>query len=119
MRKRFICAIAMLALGILIYYISKKYFQVSGGEILKFIRNYIPDSLWSISFYLVSSSILKQISKNYNWLALLYCAVFSILFEVLQKFNIVKGTFDIFDIVTYMISLLFICFLDEKKEEGK
>lgn len=71
-----------------------------------FIRNYIPDFLWMISFYFFSVNYSKRITKKYILFTSVYTFALGLFFELLQLANIVRGTFDILDIITYVIAIL-------------
>ena len=102
-----------LALGIFIYYLYKLQILIKKDLLSSFIRNYLPDILWMISFYSISVIFSKEITKNYIIFTALYVNIIGILFELLQLTGIVGGTFDIFDIVAYAISSI-IAILIEK-----
>lgn len=106
MRKRIIVSLCTLILGILIYYLFHQGIILENSGFSMFIRNYIPDFLWMISFYFFSINYSKGITKKYILLTSFYTFAFGLIFELLQLINIVKGTFDIFDIITYAISIL-------------
>lgn len=65
------------------------------------IRYYLPDALWA---YSLTSCLLIIWDRmiNMKWLVLTI-SLFT-LFEVMQHFNIIKGTGDIFDIIVYYLS---------------
>lgn len=106
MRKRVIVSVCTLILGILIYYLYFKRILIENTEISKFIRNYIPDFLWMVSFYFFSVNYSKRITKRYILLTSIYTFALGVFFELLQLANVVKGTFDILDIITYIISII-------------
>lgn len=70
---------------------------------IKFISNYLVDILWMNSFMLY---LLILRNKSFFWLALLL----SLLFEFIQLFFSMIGTFDFIDIFIYVsISLFYWC----------
>ena len=105
MRKRMILSICLLLLGIFIYFIFNGQFLIKDGLITSFIRNYVPDILWTLSFYFASINFSKKIVKNYIPFTALYVFLLALLFELLQLVHIINGTFDIFDIIIYFISI--------------
>lgn len=113
MRKRIIFSLCTLILGIIIYYLYYKKILSENNEFSILIRNYIPDFLWMMSFYFFSINYSKRITNNYILLTSIYTFTIGLIFELLQLANIVKGTFDIFDIITYSISILFACVVEK------
>jgi hypothetical protein len=81
-------------------------FQVKKIEInskdLHFIRNYLPDFIWCFSLSTIHFTFISSF-KKISITPLVFC----ISYELLQIKNyIFKGTFDWFDILTYVISYL-------------
>ena len=106
MRKRIIVSLCTLILGILIYCLYHQGILIENTYYSVFIRNYIPDFLWMVSFYFFSINYSKGITKKYILLTSSYTFALGLTFELLQFANIVRGAFDIFDIITYVISIL-------------
>lgn len=113
MRKRMMFSFCLLSLGIIIYCLYNQQILIKQNIIFSFIRNYVPDILWTLSFYSIISVFSKEITKNYILFTTLYINIIAIFFELLQFTGIVRGTFDIFDIIIYAISC-FIAILIEK-----
>lgn len=106
MIKRFLFAIVTLSIGILIYVLYKYQVLVKGNYISTFIRNFVPDILWMISFYFVSVCFMKNLTKRYMFATAVYTFIFSIIFELCQLTGKVHGTFDMLDIGVYFIAVL-------------
>ena len=104
MRKRIKVSSYTLILGIFIYYLYHQGIVIKNTGITMFIRDYIPDFLWMVSFYFFSINYSKRITKKYILFTSVYTFVLGLIFELLQLVNIVRGTFDIFDIITYIIA---------------
>lgn len=113
MRKKIIYSLSTLLLGILIYYLSHKGLLIKNDFISSFIKNYVPDILWTLSFYSLSTIFSKAITKNYIIFTALYVIIIGIFFEFLQFTGIVKGTFDVFDILVYIISTIIACLVEK------
>ena len=114
MRKKVIFSIYTLLIGVLIYYLYQKQILVKNNIIASFIRNYIPDILWTISFYSVSTIFLKEITKNYIIYTAIHIIIIGIFFELLQFTGVVIGTFDFFDIIIYIISAIVASLIENK-----
>lgn len=54
----------------------------------------------------MSVNFSKDLSKNYIIYTALYCFMIGLTFELLQLFGLIKGNFDIFDIIAYIISII-------------
>ena len=104
MRKRILFSILTLLIGITIYYLGQQHILIKSNIIASFIRNYIPDMLWTLSFYSLSVIFSKNITKNYILFTALYVIIIGVCFEFLQFTGIARGTFDVFDILVYIIS---------------
>ena len=83
-----------LVIGSLIYYFYKRNIVISD-----LIRNFTPDFLW---FYSFTFSIL--ILRQFNLLNKVTVAIYlasPLIFELFQKYNLIPGTFDFYDIIAY------------------
>lgn len=113
MQKRIIISLCTLIIGITIYYCFYWDILIVNTNYSAFFRNYVPDFLWMISFYLFSINFTKQLTSKYILLTSIYAFILGLLFELLQFFNIVSGTFDILDIITYVIAIIFACIVEK------
>ena len=113
MRKKIIFSLSLLVLGIFIYYLSHEHLLIKKDFLSSFVRNYIPDILWTISFYSLSTIFSKGLTKNYIIFTAVYVIIISLCFELLQFTGIVRGTFDIFDIIVYIISTIAACLIEK------
>lgn len=73
----------------------------------------LPDALWLFSYLLYidaiwSNSFHNSLYKLFFW----SIPIFSILLEFLQLANFIPGTFDIVDIMFYIISVLLVLIID-------
>lgn len=81
---------------------------------IKIIRNYVPDILWA--YALMFALILIMGNKTADiWKMYMVAGLFSILIEVLQLTGLVKGTFDIKDIIVEIIAELVAVFIIKKQ----
>ena len=114
-----ILAVISLCLGLCVYlffnqstYIYKilpvelqfKQINCDNSVLYIFIKDYCADLLWSISFTFVVQSILMLNFKSVYWLLL--TAMLGTSVEVMQLFNIINGTFDLYDIFVYLLGAL-------------
>lgn len=83
-----------LLLGLLIYG-SIKLIAVPPA-----IRNYLPDGFWAYAF-MSCILIIWERKINIIWIILVF--LFSICFELLQYYQIIPGTGDIGDVLTYFL----------------
>lgn len=114
MRKRLIMSFTFLLIGVLIYLAF--YFKIinKSNSIFLLTRNYFPDMCWTISFFLISINFTAKLSKNDLMVNSLYVLMIALSYELLQYFEIINGTFDIFDIIVYSISIIFACFIEKE-----
>ena len=112
MRKRIVLSIVALILGIIVYLLYSNNVVIENNTISAFIRNYIPDFLWTISFYFLCINLSKKITQKYFLVTSLYALALGVIIELMQLLNIINGTFDVFDIATYLVAILFACFVE-------
>jgi len=71
-------------------------------QIPDIIKYCIPDGLWTLSYILLMDAIwTPQVKKQF-----LFCGIIPIvggISEVLQYFNVVRGTFDVIDLLCYIV----------------
>lgn len=83
----------------------------------------LPDGLWMLSYQIILTYVWKYRIKNYGYLIFsLSVLVFTLICESLQFFGIIDGTFDIIDLIFYLISTfigLLYCKIINKKIYGK
>ncbi len=101
-------------IGIIIYMLFHFKLMVNNNIFTSIIRNYIPDMCWTISFFLASIVIAKNIIKKYILLNSIFVITTAFIFEVMQKANIIKGTFDYYDLCIYMISIIIATIIEIK-----
>lgn len=106
MRNRIILSGLFLITGIFIYFLFNIFID-KNGLVTTFIRNYVPDLFWSISFYLFTIQISRKTFKWYKVINSFYVLIIGIIFELLQLYHIAPGTYDLFDIFIYAFGILF------------
>lgn len=96
-----------LVLGLFIYFSPPLF------EHWSLVRNYIPDACWAFSFTYAFFTLWKgQLSPLIRTVPLLLF----IGFEFLQKLNVLTGTFDYFDCLTYILAYLLATVFISKNE---
>ncbi len=105
MKKRIILSFAFFIIGLFIYFLFKVEIIEKNNIVFLIIRNYVPDICWVLSFYFLSISIMSNITKNDLLFNSLYVLIISLLYEFLQYFKIINGTFDLLDIIIYVLSI--------------
>ena len=66
-----------------------------------FIRYCLPNTLWIISYMIMIDALVSKNDYKIRWiLALPFIAI---LFEILQNWEIIPGTFDIWDLLSLVI----------------
>ncbi len=127
MRKKYIFAIVNIAVPLLaggiFYYIFCKdilfvhiidetlgfglHFNIKGkGAIIEFIRNYALDGLWAYSLTQALILILNPKRKGTAF-CILMTVIAGICLELLQKYSLINGVFDVMDITAEMAGALF------------
>ena len=102
----FCCANCLFSLliGIFFYIVGRtEFLSILGTVVNDFLLTasfYVPDALWAYALYFALS-----LFQN-SFIATILTIGAGILWEVLQKTNLVNGTFDFFDIILYLIATL-------------
>lgn len=122
MKKRFILSITFLIIGVIIYFLFDIGIMAKSNYVLSIIRNFLPDICWTISFFFLSISFTVSLTEHNLLLNSLYVFGIALVYESLQYFHIVKGTFDVLDIFIYIISITIACLVEKyirRKENEK
>lgn len=83
---------------------------VCGNVFVRLVRNYLPDNMWAYSLVFALYLILGD--NKESLMKIFFIAFsFSAIMEILQLTDFCGGTFDIFDILTEMLSELFAIFI--------
>ncbi len=109
-----------LAAGLLIYLVFRNdtfihaflphgicdffYVELERNAFTDFVKFYLCDFLWAFSFSNALTCVSYSFEKKrlvINALLVLFCGV---LFEVLQHFGVISGTFDFADILAYAVA---------------
>ena len=112
-KKRVVISICFLLLGVLVYFLFDIELLRKENLVLSIIRNFLPDLCWVLSFFFISIIFMSNIVKHSIIINSIYVFSISMLYECLQYFNIVNGTFDILDILIYVISILIACLIEK------
>ena len=121
-KRRLYLVLSFIIIGIITYYLFDIKVLTKSNVVFTIIRNFLPDVCWTISFFFMSIRFATNITKKYILLTSLYVFCIALLFELLQFFKIVKGTFDILDVITYTISIILACLIEiliRRKENEK
>jgi hypothetical protein len=95
--RNFLIILFPLGLGLFIYCTPPRF------EYWSLVRNFIPDACWAFSFTYAFFLLWKN--ERTRWVQIIPIVLF-IGFELLQKFAIITGTFDLIDCVVYIIAYL-------------
>ncbi|MBR3355967.1 MAG: hypothetical protein IKG47_11570 [Oscillospiraceae bacterium] len=108
MNKKTIIIICSLLIGAIIYFLSGSDAYITFGlndgvRVItnSFVINYIPDFLWAVAFVLTLSFFLDNMLT-----AGILVVLFGTIFEALQRYNIIKGTCDVLDIVVEAVGVI-------------
>ena len=108
LNKKVIIIISSLLIGTIIYFLSGSDAYITFGlnngmRVISnsFVINYIPDFLWAVAFVLTLSFFLENILT-----AGILVVLFGTIFEVFQRYNIVKGTCDVIDVIVEAVGVI-------------
>ena len=120
-----------LFLGLLIYlffkhgtYINVIFHYESnihlGGLLGRIIQSWSTDILWAYSLTCLIFYLSQPFSESpIKYVIFVGEAIFFIFMELLQKFSVINGTFDIIDIITEIFTLFFAVFICKKVISAK
>lgn len=74
----------------------------------------LPDGLWMFSYSCIVLVIWKMEVTKHSLLCILSLLMFSIIFEILQYYQYVNGTFDIIDIIFFIFGGLLPLYINQK-----
>ncbi|MBQ3576558.1 MAG: hypothetical protein IJA28_03975 [Coprobacter sp.] len=128
-RKEYIIALSSLICGCFIYLFFRK--NIIGLEVLSIdtssliieiehnivtdiIIYNLPDALWFFSLILFQVQFYKK-SNLLSKVILYACIALPFIGEIMQKHNIISGTFDIIDVVLYALVLIIVMIWKRKK----
>ncbi len=113
MKKRLLISIVLLIVGIIIYLVFDINMMGKSNFVFTIIRNYLPDICWTFSLYFLGIIFMANISKKPLFMNAIYVLTVALLFEFSQYYHIVKGTFDIVDVLIYIISTFISCLVEK------
>lgn len=87
--------------------------SIIGWEIPEFIRFSLPDGLYCASYILLMDAVWPDNGK-YKKLTVSFIPIVAIIHELMQGLGLVKGTFDIIDLLCYATPLAIYCFVKKK-----
>ena len=79
----------------------------------------LPDGLWMFSYSCIVLVIWKSKITKYSLLWLLSLPMISILFEALQYYDYINGTFDVIDIIFFIFGSLLPILINKKLRKCK
>ena len=86
-------------------------YAVNDWNIPEFIKFSLPDGLYCAAYILVMDSIWQKECGWQKHVIVLSVPLFTITSEILQYFGLVKGTFDVYDLICYSFPpLIYILF---------
>lgn len=85
------------------YFVDSLRLLVIDWEIPEFIKFSLPDGLYSAAYLLIIDAVWHGYYKWKKYLFIAVIPVVTIGSELLQYFSLVKGTFDVYDLICYLI----------------
>lgn len=98
-------------------WIDRTKFFFQDIQIPEFVIYNLPSGLWTVS-YLILMQLIMRNSRGINRIIWIYSLPsFLIIAEFLQLFNFCPGTFDVLDLVVYIIPIVFSILIDIQYEK--
>lgn len=95
------------------------YSDVERNFITDFLRYYLPDFLWAFSFSSALTAVTIPLSNKHLFFNSLVVFIVGAAYEALQYFEIVGGTFDLFDILMYAVAVMISAAINIKFFKGE
>jgi len=76
------------------------------SKLCPFVVNNLPAGLWLLSYMIIIDTIWDDAQGQRYLLFLVSLPLFAFLSEALQLIGMLTGTFDIFDVVSYVVSII-------------
>ena len=112
MKKRIFISLTFLIFGVIIYFLFDIGLMKKSITFCSIIRNYLPDICWTFSFFFMSINFTSNITKKSIVFNSLYVLFIAMIYEFLQYYKIISGTFDLIDISLYIVSIIFACLVE-------
>lgn len=80
--------------------------QVEGWNVSEFIKFSLPDGLYCAAYILIMDAIWHNDKRKIKYYIISFVPFITISSELLQYFGLVMGTFDLYDLMCYMIPLI-------------
>jgi len=77
--------------------------RVHDWNILEFVKFSLPDGLYCAAYILMIDSIWHDDRRFVKYIVILLVPLVTISSEILQYFGLVRGTFDVYDLICYTI----------------
>lgn len=89
--------------------------NVDGWTLPTFVKYSLPDGLYCAAYIILMDAIWDKQNGIVKYFFLSIVPVVAIADEILQYYGIVKGTFDIYDLICYVVPVLCYVFIEVKK----
>lgn len=73
-----------------------------------FLKYCLPNALWLSSYIIMANTLIRQGSSKFFWIISL--PLIAIIFEILQKWNVIPGVFDIWDLLCLVVPTIIYIF---------
>jgi hypothetical protein len=114
MINRYVDTIVNVLLPIIIGILVYMYVPSKTTALLHITRNSLPDICWAYAF---ANTILIIWQRKYNFYWLVTCFIVSTIFELLQYYNLIEGTGDVWDVLVYLLGFLLSIFLNNPNKK--
>ena len=89
---------------------------VQDWDVPDLIRFSLPDGIYCAAYILIVNAIWHQDRGLQKYIVILLAPIVAISSELLQSLNLVRGTFDVFDLVCYALPpLVYVCIIVYQK----
>lgn len=96
-------------------FVNSLRYTVFGWPVPDFVKYSLPDGLYCSAYILLMDAIWDKHNGFVKYFFLSIVPVMSIVIEILQYYEVVKGTFDIYDLLCYSVPVLFYVFIKKRK----
>lgn len=79
---------------------------VQDWHISDVVKYSLPDGLYNAAYILIMDAIWSKVKSSYKYVIILLVPFFTITSELLQYYGVVRGTFDLYDLVCYSMPVI-------------
>lgn len=94
----------------------RQYIDLPHGKLSSFVVYNLPAGLWTISYMVLMRNICNEMPKTQKLIWVYSLPILLLMIELLQSVIVRLGTFDLLDMLCYLIPILVLLIIDLRNE---